>query len=286
MFKAFDTFKALLLLGLVQACGMPFDIKSSCDAGFYETNNGNQMHWPDGSVVDFEMHESVPAEFTDAIEAAAKTYDETFKSTRVKISTGTNPPSFTGSVSAVQEDGHNSIYWVREEDWAWAESKPHAIAITVTSFSPNRIIGSDIFYRSKAFTKPKKTESSNSSSSTESEATVEIQAQLENKLGNFLQAQSLSFAKIFKLADHNQVISASRSSWAAAYNPSSNNSNRLEHEVYMVSVHEIGHAMGRCHSDDPASIMYEYVGAGTEEIRQSPLSESDLDAFSQNYLLN
>jgi predicted Zn-dependent protease len=70
-----------------------------------------------------------------------------------------------------------------------------------------------------------------------------------------------------------------------AYNPASANTFYAEHQAYMVSVHELGHAIGRCHSDNPASIMYPEVSAGSEADRASPLSEIDLDIMSKIYSL-
>ncbi|MEO5667180.1 MAG: hypothetical protein ABIR96_03900, partial [Bdellovibrionota bacterium] len=65
--KSSSKWTVLGLLTLLQACGSPFDIKASCDTGFYTTNSGKLMHWPDGSRIDFQMHKSVPAEMREVI---------------------------------------------------------------------------------------------------------------------------------------------------------------------------------------------------------------------------
>jgi predicted Zn-dependent protease len=65
----------------------------------------------------------------------------------------------------------------------------------------------------------------------------------------------------------------------------STNTNYLENQAFMVSVHELGHAIGRCHSDDSNSIMYPEVSGGTEKTREQPLSEVDLDVLSKVYKL-
>jgi len=245
----------LAAITLLQACGNPFNLSESCDTGFYATEAGQQMHWPDGHRIDFEMHKSVPGNFRDVIKSSSLRYNESFEATRLKvIDSELKTPTFSGSVGKVSGDNINAIYWVRDSDWAWSESDPSAVAMTVVNFSKDGITEADIFYKASVFAR-----------ATSTDATTEAVTQ------NFF---SFSTPSAFAA-----TISA------PAYNIAATNTYFFEHQAYMVSVHEFGHAIGRCHSDNRASIMYPEVSAGTEEERAHPLSEIDLDILSQIYSL-
>ncbi|MEO5667966.1 MAG: matrixin family metalloprotease, partial [Bdellovibrionota bacterium] len=172
-----------------------------------------------------------------------------------------NPPDFDGTVSKVSGDHVNGIYWVREKDWAWGESDPDAVAMTVVSFSHDGISEADVFFRAKVFARK--------TSATVAKASISNDTSTGMPMDFFL---GLGFTSTRSLA-------------SAAYNLASSNPNPVEHQVFMVSVHEMGHAMGRCHSSDSTSIMYPSVSAGTEELREHPLSQGDLDTLSQVYKL-
>lgn len=254
---------SLGLLTLLQACGNPFDIKSSCESGFYTTNNDERMQWPDGQRIDFQMHSSLPKNIRDVVGASGDRYNDVFSKTTLNIidSEELDTPDFKGNVDQVSGDNINGIYWVREKDWAWGESDPDAVAMTVISFSRTGIAESDVFFRSKVFTRETTLSSAAGTISSDTSKGVPL---------DFL----------FGLGFNSKTSIAS-----AAYNLASNNPNPAEHQVFMVSLHEMGHAIGRCHSDDPSSIMYPEVGSGSEEDREHPLSEGDLDVLSQAYKL-
>ena len=66
----------------------------------------------------------------------------------------------------------------------------------------------------------------------------------------------------------------------ADYDIKDSNENYSEHSLYMVAVHEAGHALGRCHSEEFESIMWPNTPMSDEELRMSPFSKSDLEIFS------
>lgn len=264
---SFNNVYFMAILGLLQACGNPFNIKDSCDNGFYETNTGTRMSWPDGSHVDFDMHQSVPAEFRDAIKGASEQYNSLFSATEISMYEGQKIKDFRGLPVEVTGDHVNGIYWVREDIWPWAESDPNAIAMTVTTFSRDNITESDIFYREKAYTKPNDNVEATTSS---------IKLPSIGGINGLMKASQVLFPKLG--INSNQMIQA-------AYSPLETNNNRIEHRVYMVSVHELGHSMGRCHSEEPASIMWPQVGPGNEEMRQAPFSDGDISTFESAYSL-
>lgn len=249
--KLSHQWSSFALLILVQACGNPFDIQDSCDSGFYTTNTGKRMQWPDGQRIDFEMHSSVPAEMRDPIIASSQRYNEVFSSTTLQvIDSQLSTPAFNGNVNKVQGDNVNAIYWVGEDNWAWGESDPQAVAMTVVTFSRTGIKESDVFFRSKVFTR--------NNVSTLSSVSLPFRFLSEFSLGSF------------------------KSIASAAYNATAANVNITEHQTYMVSVHELGHAIGRCHSQDPVSIMYPEVSPGSEKDRANPL-KGDIETLSQAY---
>ena len=278
MFKGFIKQKYLFAgLALLQACGNPFNIKDSCETGFYETNSGNKMQWPDGSKVTFDAHSSIPEDYLDVIDAASNQYSDLFSNTSVEFYRNTNVKEFRGIPGEVTGDDVNAIYWVNEDEWPWKESDPQAIAMTVTAFSRSGIIEADIFYRAKSFAE--KSTSSSASASTK----VKISS-----------AEPADFPGTTLLSGIKEIVSLGNNIFPdlhigknqilqAAYDLSSTNTNRIEHSVYMVSVHEMGHALGRCHSDEPASIMYPQVSAGTQSIRENPFSDGDLKTFDSSY---
>ncbi len=249
---------------LLQACGMPFDIKESCETGFYTTTTGKIMHWPDGHRIDFEMHKSVPAEMRDAVVAAGARYNDALRTTHLNvIRSPLSTPTFRGNVSQVSGDNINAIYWVREKDWVWAESDPHAVAMTVVSFSLDGIVEADVFYRAKIFAESS-TPSTDSSTTTTGSALTS--AALLDKV---LSLGGLAPVRVFK----------------AAYSTASTNVNMAQHQAYMVGVHEFGHALGLCHSESATSIMYPEVNATNEKRREKPLSDLDLDVLAKAYEL-
>jgi hypothetical protein len=253
---------SLGLLVLVQACGSPFNIQENCDTGFYTTDAGKRMQWPDGHRIDFEMHKSVPKPRRDVIVASGERYNRVFSSTRLKIiGSELSTPDFNGDLGKVSGDNVNAIYWVSEKDWIWGKSDPQAVAMTVVSFSHSGIREADIFFRAKIF--------SNTPRVPESPLTLSQNKTASDPLALLLK---LTPSSIFRIA-------------SAAYDMAATNINISEHQTYMVSVHELGHALGRCHSDNTESIMYPEVSAGTEERRAQPLSEIDLDILSQAYTL-
>ena len=247
---------------LLQACGNPLSLKSSCESGFYTTDAGRRMQWADGSRIDFQMHNSVPSAMREVIVASGDRYNDAFSKTHlnVVVSDEITTPTFNGDVDKVSGDNINAIYWVREKDWAWAESDPDAVAMTVVNFSRTGISESDVFFRAQIFNR-------DTSSSDVAQSKFRPETASSSALDFLL---DLRFSPLASLTQ-------------AAYNASTSNPNPRQHQVFMVSVHELGHAIGRCHSEDPASIMYPDVSAGTVEQRQQPLSEIDLDILSQAY---
>lgn len=269
---------AVAALLMVQACGKRLQIAEGCANGFYETTSGQRLVWPDGSHVNFSIDKSVPESFEDAILASGDAYSENLLATKVKVDKETPVPSFNGDTSKLEEDGVNGVYWLNDEQWLWQEEKKGAIAVTVTTFASSRITGADIYFRASAFerTQRKAVAETQITSAKPFSATGLIPA---------LSNAALPLVELLNTAAPFRSTTSNNTLVSAAYDPSSANKNYPEHHVYMVSVHEIGHALGRCHSSEPASIMFPTVGSGTEQMRKAPLDEIDIDIFASAYAL-
>ncbi len=141
------------LLVLVGACAQPLQISKSCDNGFYTTTEGHIMQWPDGQRVDFEMHESVPEEMRPALGTASGLYNDLLARTSLNLdeTPSRKTPTFRGEVDGVSGDGLNVVYWVEDKNWAWAESDPNAVAMTVVSFSQDGIQEADVFFKASSY---------------------------------------------------------------------------------------------------------------------------------------
>ncbi len=238
------------------------------------------MHWPDGAQVNFDIHASVPSEYRDTIKAAGDRYNDILEVTGIKIFEDKTVKDFRGIPLEVTGDGSNSIYWVRDEEWPWKESDPNAIAMTVTTFDKNNISEADIFYKSKSYQKdsPDTKTKATATVSVGNNSSASLDFSAMNPIQDFLRSTKDTLFPNLKIAS-NQILQA-------VYDTSSINHNLVEHRVYMVSVHEMGHAMGRCHSDEPASIMWPQVGTGDEETRNMPFSDEDLDLFESAYKIH
>jgi hypothetical protein len=264
---------SILTVAILSACGE--QVRSDCnDCGFYTDASGSRlMHWPDGTQIQFEFHRDFPEDKKQAMAAVGTVYNSAFAQTRLDIKTTSSfAPSFSGRnpdsvANSVLGDGINGIYWV-EGEWPWAQENPNSDAMTLVAFEAGRIIEADLFFKADSFS--------------------------ENAF-----AKKVQFFDMSKLAENKTEKKSFFSSLLSRFSMFEKNTSSLAGEIivpqeisvsststkwlFVLGVHEIGHALGRVHSDSKSSVMYPSVGLS---FSRNPLTESDLNMFSKAYTLN
>jgi len=149
-----------LSLVFVAACGLKnSDVNDSNDTGYY-TRDGQPLAWKDGSKIQFEFHQDVPASVREQVRAAAQKYNEALSDTRLymDVSKSTAPDWGNTAADAENVDGVNGIYFL-QEPWPWKTAEEdtspthsHTEAITEVKFSSDHVIEADLFIRASSFT--------------------------------------------------------------------------------------------------------------------------------------
>jgi len=212
-----------------------------CDCGFYTTSGGIIANWPAETELIFQHDSYFPADLKKAFKAAGQSYGEILKDNIINIDPQElSNEPFNGNENLVKGDGINGIYWVQGE-WPWKDKNPQSVAMTVVSFNGNKIVEADIFFKADYF------------SNKDQILTTNPQQDDEESSLFFEPDQS-----VFDLE----------------------NSTAAQQWMYVVGIHELGHALGRNHIEDKESIMYYSVNL---KKLYSPFNKNDVEIFNKAF---
>jgi hypothetical protein len=271
---AFSLIFALSTLVALGACG--YEIRNDCvECGFYTDASGKKiMHWPEGSQIEFEFNAGFPTDKREAIVAVTTVYTSAFENISLSVDPSrSSAPDYSGSnpdeiSESIMNDGVNGIYWVTGE-WPWARSNPGSDAMTYVSFKLGQIVEADIFFWAPSFSD---STASRQNPSNKHLSFFEIPKKLEKNSPKNFSVASL-FSKLFKT----QNLAGTITTPLEVTNSTTSNK-----WLFVLGVHEFGHALGRIHSDQKRSVMYPSVGLS---FVRNPLTEDDLKVFSKAYTL-
>lgn len=137
-------FSALLVLPIIgfalQACGPKYQDQPDC--GFVKNVYGERISWKSDSLVDIELHKSIPPEMIPAIESAIKVWEMAEGRPLFRIANR----NVDGPLSP-RQDGKNIIYWMG----TWEAEKATEQARTSVYWVGDRIREADIRINKKDF---------------------------------------------------------------------------------------------------------------------------------------
>ncbi len=240
------TVRILALLGatlLNQACGDQRPKADCATCGFYTDAAGEKLwHWPDGSQVSFVLESGFPAEMRPSMVEAGKTYAEIFSNTGVAV-----------------------------EDQSINPSAPVLARVTGTSPTEvrNQTSGDNI---NGIYWVDSVWPWINTDRNSDAMTVVKFRRGRIVEADLYIRAESFPLSNSSSLALTAGEVSGARSlagsidvKW-----------------LYVIAVHELGHALGRVHAEDEDSVMFPTVGL---EFLTQPFSQWDLDIFSKAYKL-
>lgn len=246
---------AALSLG---GCGLnkPMKISKDCACGFYTADGGALMHWPEGSRLEFRFAKTFPESLRTSVSLAANVYNQSLAETSIVVDKEAShaPAMKNNKPESVSNDGVNGIYWI-DGEWPWEGENAGSDAMTVVGFTKGGIVEADIFFRARSYAGKVYIPSNE-----DSESTPLTTGNRPSVLEPTAAHDAVSIEPSSILAD-----STANVQW-----------------VYMISLHEFGHALGRVHSDHDDSIMFPTVS--TRDIPK-PLSDWDFETFGKVYKL-
>lgn len=228
---------------MVSACGQMDRVGTDCACGFYTDAAGKEMwHWPEGSVVQFSVDPNFPEEMEPSIVEAGKTYDRIFASTRVEMK--------------IPKNGDGSPY-----PKALTTQTPVDVRNEVSGDGVNGIYWVDSRWPW-----------------IEANPTSDAMTVVKFRRGHIVEADVFFRSESFPLTNiSTRGLAASEVEGGATLRGSIDSK-----WLYVIAVHELGHALGRVHAQDEESVMFPSVGL---EFLRQPFSQWDLDVFSQVYSL-
>ena len=241
------------ILILTSGCGRNLKVKKDCPCGFYTSDSGKILAWPDGDSVNFVFEKSFPKELRFAVASAAENYNHLLDKTHLALSpTDESAPAMKDiNPDSVSSDGINGVYWV-PEPWPWKDKDPNSDAMTVVVFKRGRIVEADLFFRERSFQGP-------------------IQIPNEASFSSIMNSKPTSL-----LTDAGSITTSTVADPAEITQGASSNVKW----IYTIGVHEFGHALGRVHTDREDSIMHPTVSL--ESIKR-PFTDWDVETFNHVY---
>ena len=229
---------------LLSACGRAVRVTNESTTGFYvNESGGKRMQWGDGQAIPFHFSPDFPPSLRPAVAAAAGTYDSLLSSTRLTLS-----PSEEGA--------------------------PAMKGTSVDSVSQDGVNG--VYYVRGTWPWPD-TDGKHADAMT----------QLVFSPNGIIEADVFFRASSFSVADAGLVTYVSSHSSASEASLDDLRKSIQSYDVnvqwiYLIAVHEFGHALGRNHSSHEESIMFPTVSL---KAISDPFSAYDREVFATAYSL-